>query len=367
MITMKVAFLTMGNDIGGAKNDVITLSTELSHMGHEVYVLSAPGVMDKELAGTGVNFIPAPFYTRSPWGLFKASRLLRRIIREHEIELVNPQGMFTAAIAWMSKFGFHSNHCAIITTIHMISSLKLYKWSWTLNTFSNRIITESNCERNRLVAGGVHAENIVVINNSVDMERFSRENSTPVLRKEYSLDEQTPAFGLIARLSPEKRHCDFIKAAELVHEKYPSAHFFIVGDGPCHDEVYALAKGKESYLHLTGARRDIPDILHSLTCFVLNSKVESLPLSIREAMSMKLPVIVTDVGGNREAVVEGVNGWVVPPCQPEKLAERMCHVIENPEESVKMGEEGRRFCRLCFELHNWGRKTEAAFRKMLGQ
>jgi len=364
---MRVAFLTMGNDIGGAKNDVITLSNELKKRGHDVFVFSAPGVMDQELQGSGVQFVPAPFYTRSPWGLFRASRLLRKEIRKNQIQLVNPQGMFTAAIGWLAHFGVASCKFKLITTIHMISSLRLYKWAWTLNTFTEAIITESSCERNRLIAGGVKPERITVINNSVDMERFSREKSAPTLRKEYSLDDSAPTFGLIARLSPEKRHCDFIKAAEIVHQHYPQAHFFIVGDGPCHDEVYSLAKGKEAYLHLTGARRDIPDILHSLTCFVLNSKTESLPLSIREAMSMRLPVIVTDVGGNREAVIDGVNGWVVPPCQPEKLAERMCHVINNPEESVKLGEEGHRFCQKCFEVHNWGRKTEDIFKKMLNQ
>ena len=91
---MKVAFLTMGKDIGGAKQDVLTLSQKIAAHGHDVFVIAAPGVMDRELTGTPVQFIPAEFYVRRPWGLWKASRYLLRVVRENNIELVNPQGFF---------------------------------------------------------------------------------------------------------------------------------------------------------------------------------------------------------------------------------------------------------------------------------
>jgi glycosyltransferase involved in cell wall biosynthesis len=362
---MNVAFLTMGIDIGGAKQDVLTLSQELCRKGHNIFVLSVLGVMDEELKNTGVQFIPAPFCTRNPVGLWKASRVLRNIIRENNIELVNPQGMFTAAIAWLSQWGMAPSEIVVVTTIHMISSLRLYKWAWTLNIFSKAIITESNCERNRLMSGGVISDKITVISNSVDMVKFSSENTKPILRDEYHLNADKTIFGLIARLSPEKRHIDFIEAARIVNLQYPDAHFFIVGSGPCQDEIQKLSIGTEGYLHLTGQRRDIPDILKSLTCFVLNSKVESLPLSIREAMSMALPVIVTDVGGNREAVLEGLTGWVVQPCTPQAIAERMIWIIENKEAAVELGKEGRILCQSCFEMTEWGNKTEAFFRQCL--
>ena len=118
---MRVAFLTMGKDIGGAKQDVITLSQQIADMGHDVFVISAPGVMDKELTGTKVKFMPAEFYTRSPFGLYKASRTLKRIVRENNIELVNPQGFFTAAIAWMMSKLPGGCKIPVLTTIHMFS------------------------------------------------------------------------------------------------------------------------------------------------------------------------------------------------------------------------------------------------------
>lgn len=361
---MRVAFLTMGKDIGGAKQDVITLSQQIADMGHDVFVISAPGVMDKELTGTKVKFIPAEFYTRSPFGLYKASRTLKRIVRENNIELVNPQGFFTAAIAWMMSKLPGGCKIPVLTTIHMFSSLTYYKYAWMLNIFSNHIVTESNCERVRLEGGGAKRDKITVINNSVDMSKFSRANSKPVLRDEYNLDTSKIVFGVIARLSPEKRHADYIEAAKILHSKNPNTHFFIVGDGPTKTEMIKLAENCD-FITFTGMRRDIPDILRSLDCFVLPSEVESLPLSIREAMSMELPVVVTDVGGNREIVAEGITGKLVPSHNPEALAAAMKTIADNPQLRLEMGKCARRFCSDRFDARDWAVYTKDMMQKLL--
>lgn len=363
---MKVAFLTMGKDIGGAKQDVITLSQQIADKGHDVYVLSAPGVMDKELANTNVHFIPAEFYTRSPWGLFKASRELKRIVKREGIELVNPQGFFTAAIAWLMRFSFTPSFVPIVTTIHMFSSMNFYKYAWMLNIFSKEVITESNCERVRLEGGGTKRDRITVINNSVDMDRFSRATTKPVLRDEYGVEDGIVTFGLIARLSPEKRHQDYISAAKQVHEQCPNTRFFIIGDGPTREAIEPLVQGYD-YITMTGMRRDIPDCLRSLDCFVLCSEVESLPLSIREAMSMRLPVVVTDVGGNREIVAEGITGYVVPSKSPDKLAEAMLKMSKSKSRREKMGEEAWIFCKDRFDAKNWAIYTEEKFKSVLSK
>lgn len=363
---MKVAFLTMGKDIGGAKQDVITLSQQIADMGHDVFVISAPGVMDKELAGTKVKFIPAEFYTRSPLGLYMASRTLRKIVKENNIELVNPQGFFTAAIAWMMSKLPGGCKIPVLTTIHMFSSLTYYKYAWMLNIFSNHIVTESNCERVRLEGGGAKREKITVINNSVDMYKFSRDNSKAVLRDEYGLDSSIVAFGLVARLSPEKRHADYIEAAKILYKKNKNTRFFIIGDGPTMKEMRKRAEGHD-FIIFTGMRRDIPDVLRSLDCFVLPSEVESLPLSIREAMSMELPVVVADVGGNREVVAEGITGILVHPHNPVALAKAMETIAEDSQLRQNMGKKARRFCADRFDARDWAIYTKNMMQLVLNQ
>ena len=354
---MKVAFLTMGKDIGGAKQDIITLSQQIAQMGHEVFVISSPGVMDKELAGTDVKVLPAEFYTRNPWGLYKAARTLRKLVKENGIELVNPQGFFTAAISWLMNKATLGRRIPVLTTIHMFSSLSYYKYAWMLNWFSDQIVNESNCERVRLEGGGAKRNIITVINNSVDMQKFSRAVTNPVLRREYNIPEDSVTFGVIARMSPEKRHADYIAAAKEVHAENPNTHFFIVGDGPTMSQMKPLADGCD-FITFTGMRRDIPDILRSLDCFVLPSEVESLPLSIREAMSMELPCVVTDVGGNREIVADGITGYLVKSHHPEQLADAMIKIAENQDKRQEMGKIAHKFCEDRFDARNWAVLTK---------
>ncbi|MEG1916898.1 MAG: glycosyltransferase family 4 protein [Muribaculaceae bacterium] len=361
---MRIAFLTMGKDIGGAKQDVITLSQKIAEKGHDVFVISAQGVMDKELSGTKVHFIPAEFYVRNPWGLFKASRTLLQIVKENNIELVNPQGFFTAIISWLMRFGIHPSFIPIVTTIHMFSSLNFYKYAWMLNIFSDQIITESNCERVRLEGGGAKRNKITVVNNSVDMKRFSQEQTHTVLRDEYNFKDNDIVFGIIARLSPEKRHCDFIDAAKLAHTQNSQCQFVVVGDGPMKQELLKQSSNSD-FIHFTGARRDIPNVLRSIDCFVLCSEVESLPLSIREAMSMKLVSIVTDVGGNREIVAENITGLLVPSKKPTLLADAMLQIAKSKANRISMGNAAWQFCKDRFDATNWAVYTEMKFKQVL--
>ena len=196
------------------------------------------------------------------------------------------------------------------------------------------------------------------------MKKFSVDNTLPVLRIEYNIPEEVQVFGILARLSPEKRHADYIEAARLVHNQNPNTHFFIVGDGPTKTEMEHLAKDID-FITFTGMRRDIPNVLRSLNCFVLCSEVESLPLSIREAMSMRLPVVVTDVGGNREIVAEGVTGYLVPAKTPEKLAEAMLKIVKDKDKGEVMGKEAWAFCKDRFDAVDWALYTENKFQLVL--
>jgi glycosyltransferase involved in cell wall biosynthesis len=362
---MRIAMLSMGKDIGGAAQDILTLSKKLSEIGHKVFVVSTPGVLDVELVNTQVEFVNIPLYTRNLWGLWKAGRMIRRFVREREIDILNPQGMYTAFSCWMASLGFRKMKSKTVTTIHMISSMKLYRFASSLNVFSDWIVTESVCERDRLTTHGVRPDRVTVISNSVDMVRFSRDHSRPVLRNEYCVDDTTCCFGIVARLSKEKCHLDFVEAARLTHEVNENTRFFIVGDGPERESIERAVKGAEAFILLTGMRRDIPDVLRSLDCFVLTSDLESLPLSIREAMSMGLPVISTDVGGVREAVLEGVTGLVVPPHDPGRIADAMVRIAGDRALRNAMGSQALETCRANFELGNWARKTEDLFINLL--
>ena len=99
---------------------------------------------------------------------------------------------------------------------------------------------------------------------------------------------------------------------------------------------------KEGNVEFLGKVDDIRGALQQASIFVLPSYTEGMPRSTMEAMSMGRPIITTDAPGCRETVVEGVNGFMVPVKNAEKLAEAMGKFILNPGLIGTMGKESRR-------------------------
>jgi glycosyltransferase involved in cell wall biosynthesis len=100
--------------------------------------------------------------------------------------------------------------------------------------------------------------------------------------------------------------------------------------------------GVGSRFHLTGLRRDVPELLTAMDVFALSSLWEGLPRVLPQAMAARLPLVVTATDGSAEAVTEGVNGRLVPPGEPSALAEAVIDLLRDREMAARMGEAGYR-------------------------
>ena len=99
--------------------------------------------------------------------------------------------------------------------------------------------------------------------------------------------------------------------------------------------------GLAGRVHFLGQRDDIPDLLAALDIFVLPSHSEGVSLALLEAMAAGLPVIATAVGGLPEVVTDGVNGLLIPPQDPEALAQALARLLDDPALAKKLGENAR--------------------------
>jgi len=117
----------------------------------------------------------------------------------------------------------------------------------------------------------------------------------------------------------------------------------IVGAGPLRAEAQALLAqaGVADYAWLPGARDDVPEIMRGLDCFVLPSLAEGISNTILEAMASGLPVVATDVGGNRELIDHGRTGEIVPAGNVEAMAERIAAYAADPQAARAAGLAGR--------------------------
>jgi glycosyltransferase involved in cell wall biosynthesis len=150
--------------------------------------------------------------------------------------------------------------------------------------------------------------------------------------------------GSVTRFAPQKSPLDLISALYRIHQTHPDVWFVIVGDGPLRQQLQERLQGLgiADRTVLTGLRRDIPELLAAFDIFVLSSLWEGLPRVLPQAMAAGLPIVCTNAGGAADAVVDGGNGFLVDPYDPDQLAAKVDVLLRHHELRGRMGEEGRR-------------------------
>ncbi|MDG2221127.1 MAG: glycosyltransferase [Rubripirellula sp.] len=188
------------------------------------------------------------------------------------------------------------------------------------------------------------AERVQVIRNGIDCSTFKPDVAQRgLVRKELGLADEVPLIGIIAALRSEKNHIAFIQMAERLRDRFPTAHWVIVGDGPERPAIEAeIAKrGLADRVHLLGTRHDTPRLLAALDLFTLCSHNEASPVSILEALACEIPVVATDVGSVAESVIEGRTGRLVPPGDLDAFCEATTDLLIDSSKRARFGVDGR--------------------------
>jgi glycosyltransferase involved in cell wall biosynthesis len=155
--------------------------------------------------------------------------------------------------------------------------------------------------------------------------------------------------------------------AALVADLFPQATFKIIGSGPEKERLIRLANslGISSRVEFLGASTNVKDVYHTFDVFVLSSRNEGFANVILEAMASGLPVIATDVGGAREAIENGRTGFIVPPHNPEALAQYVSRILADPGLRLEMGRAGRQRSVLVFGLEALVQRYDSFYRELM--
>jgi glycosyltransferase involved in cell wall biosynthesis len=163
-------------------------------------------------------------------------------------------------------------------------------------------------------------------------------------------------FLLIARLLKDKGIFEYARAAGHLRQKHPNVRFQLLGPLDLHSssvnrkEIDDLER--EGILEYLGETRDVRPFLSACNVFVLPTYYrEGIPRSILEAMATGRAIITTDTSGCRETVVDGENGFLVPPRDHIKLAEAMERFISDPALAKTMGQRSHQLARERFDVH----------------
>jgi len=176
---------------------------------------------------------------------------------------------------------------------------------------------------------------ITVLPLGLDLEVFARTpRHSGKFRAAWNIPADAPLIGIIGRLVPVKNHALFLQAADRLRQQRPNARFVIVGDGETREAVEAQvdALGLRQNVIFTGWTKDLPPVYSDLDALVISSINEGTPVTVIEALAAGCPAVATAVGGLPDLLDQGALGRLVPPDNPEALANTVLEVLANPPE-----------------------------------
>lgn len=361
----------------GSERQAAQLAESLSESSrYQVFVacMDQRGNLGQELNQIGFRDIPA-FKLTSFYSYTAANQLTRftRFLREQKIDIVHSHDFYTnvfgMAGAWLAGAPVRIASRRETAGCHTKAQKFVERRAYQL---AHAIVTNAEAVSKHLIEEGVSANKIVTIYNSLKHERVSPRHGHKETFKLLNLppDCHCRFVTIVANLSnPVKDHPTFLRAAQRVRQAIPEARFILVGSGPLMDETRALAKefGLETDVFFTGRCEHVADLLSISDVCVLSSVAEGFSNSILEYMGAGRPVVATNVGGAREAIIEGETGYLAPPGDDETMAARIIELLHNPDRARTMGRYGRKVVEQKFSPAAQLTQTEQLYDRLLAR
>lgn len=370
-------------DQGGSERQALELTRLLHDSGkYEVYLasLKPDGVLRAQVEDLNLGEVPcyplASFYDRN------AITQLRRFVsylRTKNIDLLHTHDFYT------NIFGMTAGSVAgvdvRIASRRETSGLRTKTQQQAQRlaySLAHRIVANSESVKQRLVDEGVTDKRITVIHNGLNLERVmapinsSREEILrDVVGSEIS-DCHKPLPRQVVTIVANMRHDVkdyplFLRMAQRVARAVPDVGFLLAGEGELQLSLQRMAVelGIGGNTFFLGRCENLAQLLKVSDVCVLSSKAEGFSNSILEYMAAGRPVVATDVGGAKEAIVEGETGYTVPSGNDQLMASAVVSLLRDPEKANLMGERGRRVVEEKFSTRILLQSTEALYENLL--
>jgi glycosyltransferase involved in cell wall biosynthesis len=354
--------------MGGQERVALDLAARQVAAGHRVAAISLAPPPDGPLAAgfreAGAEIVTIP---RAREGVDPALVLrLSRWMRAHRVDLVHTHNrmalLYGAPAAWIaraaavhSKHGYNPGGGAELVAARLAARC--------VDAFVAVSDETAEVARRRRE---VDSARLSVVPNGISLERFGPDPARGARLRDELGARGAFVVGTVGRAAPEKNQALLIEAmAPLLG---PGTRLVIAGDGPSLPALRALvaAAGVAPFVHLLGARTDVPDVLRALDVFVLSSSTEGLPLVIPEAMATALPVVATRVGGVPNVVEVGTTGFLVPSGDAAALRAQIEALRDDPVARHALGTRAREVALARFSSERMHRDYLAVYERVLG-
>lgn len=382
MLTRTILFVIGDLDVGGTEYHLVQILPRLARRGIRplVYTLTRKSGLGSSLEASGIEVIAPPLgsATRSmPRSIRRALLLpvtmaslwsLMRTRRPEAVHFFLPQAYLVGAV------------CAILAGLpvrvmsrrslndYQRRHLVLPRLERRLHWHMSAVLGNSRAVIAQLVEEGVPQERLGLIYNGIELERFERSRPRAEVRAGLGVEAASLVLTTVANLIPYKGHDDLLEALARISAKLVEDWLLLCvgrddGIGPAL-RARARALGLDGNVRWLGERHDVPELLLASDIGILASHQEGFSNSVLEGMAAGLPMIVTDVGGNAEAVAHDVCGLVVPPRDPEAMGRAILDLAYDPARRQRLGQGGRRRVAEEFSLENCVSRYERLYKAL---
>ncbi len=335
-----------------------------------------PGPLVEEVKALGVKTFQHSITRLSDlvnyWQMVKAGQ---RIITDEQVRLV------LSSLGYGHLYGGAAAHRAGVSAIwwqHGIASPMNWIDRFAASMPSRLIITSSQvAARAHREAFGTNGTRLEVIHPGVNVS--SNQPTVAVSRQavldEFGIESGTAVIAAVGRLQPGKGQDVLIRAAPLILRRHPNIKILFIGS-----EMFGMNQGYKRELKrlaadvgiedrvvFTGFRQDIARLLTAVDIFVHPATApESFGLAVVEAMAAGKPVVVTDVGGPRETVIDGQTGLIVQPGNEQQLSDAIGVLLNDLQLRERLGQSARTHVLAHFSQQAMIQKVEAGLASVLG-
>jgi len=271
------------------------------------------------------------------WKLFRKER--PRIVHTH----TSKAGILGRWAAWFAGVPVivHTPHGHVFWGYFGPAKTRLFILLEKLSALvTDRLVMLTDQERlDHLRAGVAPEQMFITIHSGVDLGRFATaQGERERVRASLGIPLGAFAVGTVGRLTAIKGPRVLIDAARAVINRHPETVFVFLGAGELLEELQgqAAALGIGANVRFAGWQPDVAGIMSAFDCFAFPSINEGMGKALVEAMALEKPVVASRIGGIIDLVSDGASGFLVPPADPQAMAERILFLMENPETGRRM-------------------------------
>ncbi|MCS7301157.1 MAG: glycosyltransferase family 4 protein [Fimbriimonadales bacterium] len=359
---VRILEVVSGVSACGATVHTLQIAKELHRRGNTLTLMGKPTawVLDQARAA-GVPVLESRLKRLPLHDLRAAARFVRE--RQIEVVLAHMSGANNFAV-WLSRLA------RVPAVLRAHAHTVHFHWRMAHHV----IAVSEQTRRYHILHNFVPPSRISTVHGFVDPARLvvPDKGVRQAVRAELGLSPSDFVVGVIGNIIPRKGQIYLVRALPRVAARHPHLRVLLVGvtHPPRYGERIrreAEQFGVAARLLWLGERNDVPRLLQALDLYALPTLSDMLPMAMLEAMWAQLPILATWAGGIPEAITHGVEGWLVPPKDPDAIADALLEIIQNPDERARRAQNAHQRVLRDFTVQPQVAKIEAILQQVVNE